>query len=99
MWQRQMYDAFHHGKKTIGNMWNHAVKFAGQIDHAMNVGKRVFGALHPAIHDLGGHHVNRAVMQGISGYERGRNEILGHHNNVQATLSRLRRAAPEIGLD
>ncbi len=44
-----------------------------QIDHAMNVGKRVFGALHPAIQDMAGHHVNRAVMEGISGYEKGRN--------------------------
>ncbi len=84
MWQRQMHDAFHHGK-------HHAVKWAGQIDHAMNVGKRVFGALHPATENIGGSHVNRAVMQGISGYERGRNEIMGHHNNVQATLSCLGR--------
>ena len=46
-------------------MWNHAVKWAGQIDHAMDVSKRVFGALHPMIEDMGGgigSNVNRAVM-------------------------------------
>ena len=83
---------------TIGNAFKHAVKWAGQIDHFMGVGKRVYGALQPAIQDMGGSHVNRAVMQGIQGYEQGRNEILGHHNKVQAQLSHLRRAAPELDL-
>ena len=64
----------------------------------MGLGKRVFGALQPAIQDMGGSHVNRAVMQGIQGYEQGRNEVMGHHNQVQAHLSRLRRAAPELDL-
>ncbi len=98
MWQRNLQDAWHHGKRAIGNAFNHAVKWAGQIDHAMGLGKRVFGALQPAIQDMGGSHVNRAVMQGIQGYEQGRNEIMGHHNKVQAQLSRLRWAAPELDL-
>ena len=93
MWQRNLQDAWHHGKLAIGNAFNHAVKWAGQIDHFMGVGNRIYGALHPAI--LGGSHVNRAVMQGIQGYEQGRNEIMGHHNKVQAQLSHLRMAAPE----
>ena len=85
-------------KRTVGHMWNHAVKFAGQLDHAMGVGKRFFDALHPAIEDMGGSQFSGAVMQGIGHYERGRDEILGHHNKVQATLSHLRRAAPELDL-
>jgi len=98
MIQRHLHDAWHNGKRTVGHMWNHAVKWAGQIDHAMGIGKRVFGALHPAIQDMGGSHISGAVMQGIGHYERGRDEIVGHHNQVQATLSRLRRAAPEIDI-
>ena len=95
---RQLRDAFHHGKRTIGHMWNHAVKFAGQLDSAFNVGKRIAGALQPAIQDLGGASVNRAIMGGIGRYEQGRNEVLGFNNKVEAQLSRLRRAAPEIDL-
>ena len=98
MWQRNSQDAWHHGKRAIGNAFNHAIKWAGQIDHAMGLGKRVFSALQPAIQDMGGSNVNRAVMQGISGYEQGRNEIMGQHNQVQAHLSRLRRAALELDL-
>ena len=98
MWQRHLQDAWGHGKRTIGRAFNHAVKWAGQIDHAMGLGKRVFSALAPAIQDMGGSGMNRAVMQGISGYEAGRNEVMGQHNQVQAHLSRLRPAAPELDL-
>ena len=73
---RQLHDAWHHGKHTVGRMWNHAVKWAGQIDHAMNVSKRIFGALHPAIQDMGGSQFSGAVMQGIGHYERGRDEVI-----------------------
>ena len=79
-------------------MWNHAVKFAGDLDHAMNVSKRVFGALHPMIEDLGGAGVNRAMMQGFGKFDQARHDVLGIHNNVEAQLLRWRRAAPEIGL-
>ena len=95
---RQLHDAWQHGKKTIGHLWNHAVKFAGQLDHAMGVGKRIYGALQPAIQDMGGGDINRAVMGGIGRYEQGRDQVMGQHNQVQAHLSRLRRAAPELDL-
>ncbi len=98
MWQRHLQDAWHHGKRTVGHMWNHAVKWAGQIDHAMGVGKRVFGALHPMIEDFGGSGVNRAMMQGFGKFDQTRHDVLGMHNNVEAQLRRLRRAAPELDL-
>ncbi len=98
MWQRSLHDAWHHGKRTVGNMWNHAVKWAGQIDQAMSVSKRMFAALHPAIEDLGGGDINRVMMHGFKQYDQGRHDIVGLHNNVEATLSRLRRAAPEMDL-
>ena len=98
MWQRNLQDMYHNGKRLIAHGFGHAVKFAGQIDHAMGLGIRIFSALQPAIQDIGGSNVNRAVMQGIQGYESGRNEIMGQHNQVQAHLSRLRRAAPELDL-
>lgn len=79
-------------------MWGHAVKFASQLDHAMGVGKRIYKALQPAIQDMGVGDLNRAVMSGIGHYEQGRDEIMGHTNKVQAQLSHLRRAIPELDL-
>ena len=98
MFQKHLAGAWPHGKRTVGHMWNHAVKFAGQLDHAMGVGKRIFGALHPMIDDMGGGNINRAVMGGIGRYEQGRSDVMGQHNQVQAHLSRLRQAAPELDL-
>ena len=48
--------------------------------------------------DKGGSYVNRAMMQGFGKFDQARHDVLGMHNNVEAQLSRLRRAAPEIGL-
>ena len=98
MWQKHFQDAWHQGKRTIGHMWKHAVKFAGDLDYTMNVGKRLFGVLHPMIEDMGGSGLNRAIMGGIGRYEQGRDQVMGQHNNVQAQLSRFRKAVPEIGL-
>ena len=64
----------------------------------MGVGKRLFGALHPAIEDMGASQLSGAIMQGIRHYEQGRDQVIGHRNNVQAQLSRIRRAVPEIDL-
>ena len=94
----RLQQAWHNGNRTVGHMWNHAVKWAGQIDHAMNAGKRIYGALQPAIQDMGGSNINKAVMSGISRYDQGRSDIMGHHNQIQSHLSHLRRAAPEIDL-
>ena len=95
---RQIRDALAHGKRSIGRVWNHAVEFAGHVDNAMAIGKRVFGALHPMIQNYGGSSVNKAIMSGIQSYDSSRHEVMGHHNNVQAMLGRLRKVAPEIDI-
>ena len=99
MWQRQLQAAYHHGKRTIGNMFHSAVKFAGQLDHGISVGKRLFGALDPMLQDMGAGSVSRAAVRGFGRYEQGREQVLGQHNQVQAHLSRLRKSVPELGLD
>ena len=99
MWQRRLANAFHQGKRTIGNMFTHAVKWAGQIDHGMSVGKRLLGALDPLLQDVGAGNVSRAAVQSFGRYEQGREQVMGQHNQVQAHLSRLRKNVPELGLD
>ena len=93
---RQLQEAYHQGKRTVGNIWNHAVKWAGQIDHGFGVAKRLYGALQPAIQDLGGSQVNQSIMRGIGAYEQGRNQALSGYNQVQAMQSRIKKAVPEI---
>ena len=99
MWQRHLANAFHQGKKTIGNMFHHTVRIAGKINHGFEVGKRLLGALDPLLQDIGAGHVSRAAVQGIGKFEQGRDRVMGHHNQVQAHLSRLRKNVPELELD
>ena len=98
MIHKYFQDAFKTGKRTIGNMWNHAVKFAGDLDHGMKVGKRLFGALDPLLQDMGAGQTSRAIVQGFGQYERGRDGAIGMNNEVHAQLSRLRRSVPELEL-
>ena len=99
MWQRHLQQAWKTGKKTIGSMWHHTVKFASQLDHGFNVGKRILSSIDPLLQDLGAGNVSRAAVQGFGKYEQGRDQAMGYHNNVMANLSRLRRDVPELGLD
>ena len=96
---RHLQDAFRTGKRTVAHIWNHATKFAGDIDKTMGVAKRIYGALDPLLREFGGANTSRAIVQGFGAYERGREEVVGQHNRVQSHLSRLRRAVPELELD
>ena len=93
---RHLQEAYHQGKRTVANVWNHAVKFAGQLDHGFGVAKRLYGALQPAIQDLGGSQINQGIMRGFGAYEQGRNQALSGFNQVQAMQSRIKKAVPEI---
>ena len=99
MWTRQLSEAWRQGKRTIGHMYSHAVKFAGQLDHGFSVGKRILESVDPLLQDLGAGNVSRAAVRGIQGYEQGREQALGMNNQVQAHLSRLKRNVPELGID
>ena len=94
MISRHLQEAYSQGKRTVGNIWNHAVKFAGQLDHGFGVAKRLYGALQPAIQDFG--QLNQGIMRGIGAYEQGRNQVLSGYNQVQAMQSRIKKAVPEI---
>ena len=91
---QNLQNAFHHGKRVIGNAYNHAVKYAGQLDQAMNVGRRLYSAIHPLL----SRNMNNALMSGISKYDEGRAQVMAQHNNVENHLMRIRRTVPEIGL-
>ena len=99
MLQKFVQDTFRQGKRTIGQMYHHATQFSRQVDHGMRVGKRLFAALHPLINDLGGGRASRAIVDSFGAFERGRDQVIGMDNKVQAQLSRLRTAVPELGLD
>lgn len=98
MWQRHLQDAVHNGKRTFHRMFDQGVKFVKHLDSGMDTAKRLYGALHPLISQIGGQKANTAIMDVFQGYDRGKSETMGAYNQVQSQLNRIRMAAPEIGL-
>ena len=84
-------------KRIIGDGWHSGVKILGQIDRGMSVGRRLVGALSPAINAMGGGHM-KALNDGFTQYDQTRGQMVQGINNVQTMHSRLKRAVPEIDL-
>ena len=92
-----LHSHWRNAKRIIGDGWNAGLKIAGQIDRGMNVGRRLVGALSPAINAMGGGHM-KALEAGFTQYDQSRNQVVTGINNVQTMHSRLKRAVPEIDL-
>ena len=91
-----LHSHFQNAKRIIGDSWHSGVKILGQIDRGMNVGRRLVGALSPAIQAMGGN--MKALESGFSQYDQTRGQVVSGINNVQTMHSRLKRALPEIDL-
>ena len=84
-------------KRIIGDGWHGTVGFLKNVDRGMNVGRRLVGALSPAINAMGGGHM-KALEAGFTQYDQSRNQVVSGINQVQTMHSRLKRAVPEIDL-
>ena len=91
-----LHSHWKNAKRIIGDGWNSGVKILGQIDRGMNVGRRLVGALSPAIQAMGGN--MKALEAGFGQYDQTRGQVVSGINNVQTMHSRLKRAVPEIDL-
>ena len=87
-----LHSHFQNAKRIIGDGWHSGVKILGQIDRGMNVGRRLVGALSPAIQAMGGN--MKALESGFSQYDSTRGQVVSGINNVQTMHSRLKRAVP-----
>ena len=92
-----LHSHWRNAKKIIGDGWHAGLKIAGQLDRGMSVGRRLVGALSPAINAMGGGHM-KALEAGFSQYDQTRGQVVQGINNVQTMHSRLKRAVPEIDL-
>ena len=91
-----LHSHWKNAKRIIGDGWHAGLKIAGQIDRGMSVGRRMVGALSPAINAMGGN--LKALDDGFAKYDQSRNQVVSGINNVQTMHSRLKRAVPEIDL-
>ena len=91
-----LHSHFQNAKRIIGDGWHSGVKILGQIDRGMNVGRRLVGALSPAIQVMGGN--MKALDDGFARYDQTRGQVVSGINNVQTLHRRIQKAAPEIDL-
>ena len=91
-----LHSHWRNAKKIIGDGWHAGLEIARQIDRGMNVGRRLVGALSPAIQAMGGN--MQALEDGFGKYDQTRGQVVQGINNVQTMHSRLKRAVPEIDL-
>ena len=91
-----LHSHYQNAKRIIGDGWHSGIKILGQIDRGMNVGRRLAGALSPAIQAMGGN--MKALEAGFGQYDQTRGQVVSGINNVQTMHSRLKRAVPEIDL-
>ena len=85
-------------KRVIGDGFNHAVRIGQQLDHGMQVGKKLLGALAPMLDHYGGAQHMKPIMSGLRAYDQGKSDVMHGVNNVQTQLHRIRRQVPEIDL-
>ena len=74
------------------------MKLAGQLDGAMKVGRRLFGALQPALEQYAAPEQQRAIMSGFKKYDSTRSDVMEGYNNVEQHYNRIRRQVPELNL-
>ena len=92
-------------KHHLGQTYHKTKHFLGQIDHGINVAKRVYSVVAPVIDHLSGgasQNANKHVMKAIGGYEQLRNKVMDTdatvHHNIQNVYSGLKKKVPELGL-
>jgi hypothetical protein len=81
-------------KGVIGKAWHEGGKALGAIDHAANLGTRLFGAISPLLGDQ----TLRGGVRAIDQYSSLRNQVHGLDRSAKHAVGRLRSAAPELGI-
>jgi hypothetical protein len=89
-------------KHHIGNTYRRTKHFLGQVDHGVQIAKKVYGAVAPVLEHHGGGQANKHIMKAIGGYEHLRNKVMDTHdtvgNNVNQVVGHLKKRVPELGL-
>ena len=95
---RSLSSHWRNAKRVVGDGWNGAVKLAGQFDQGMRVGRRLFGALQPALDQFAGNHASKSIMDGFKAYDSTKSDVMHGYNQVEQMRNRIKRQVPELNL-
>ena len=89
MWHRQLEQHWNKAKSFIHQGYQRLGKFAGHMDRAATIGKRLFSLAMPALQDLGQDDLIQGGIQAIGRY----NDLRSQASNLNRNLSAYGQAA------
>ena len=100
--RESVHRAFGNLKHHVGQTYHRTKHFLGQVDHGVQIAKKIYGAVAPVLEHYGGGGANKHIMKAIGGYEHLRNKVMDTHetaaNNVNQVVGHLKKRVPELGL-
>ena len=84
MWHRHLEHHWNRAKSFIHKGYQNLGIFAGHMDRAANIGKRLFSLAMPALQDLGQEDLIQGGIQAISRYNDVRGKAVDLHRNMSA---------------
>ena len=91
--------AYQNIKSGIMSGYHHVKNVLGHVDHAVNIGKKIYHAVEPLINRYAENHhkaINDHVVHGLSGYESMRNKVLDANDHVQQITGHLKKNLPQL---
>jgi hypothetical protein len=86
--------AFGSVKQGIQGGYHHAYKFAQELDHGVNVAKRLYSVVAPLLDSLGVS--QKGSMRALGGYEELRRRAINANTRVEKTVADVRSRVPEL---
>ena len=89
MWQKRLARNWNKTKAFLGDKYQTMGKWAGQLDQAAGIGRRIFAAAAPLLDDLGQGAAVRQGMDVVRNYDRLRGAAMEIDSNVRGHASRI----------
>ena len=97
--QRTLLQGFGRLKSHVAGVYSHGKHFASMLDNAVQVGRRAYGVLRPALEQSAtGKRVTGNVNNALQSYDQLREDVLSAHDKTHSVLGALKKAVSEIGL-
>ena len=89
MWQKRLAKNWNKTKAFLGDKYHTMGKWAGELDRAAGIGRRIFAAAAPLLDDLGQGEAVRQGMDVVRGYDKIRGAAMDIDRNVRGHGTRI----------
>ena len=89
MWHKQLANHWNRTKSFIHQGYHNLGKWAGHVERAAGIGRKVFSTLAPILDDLGQGDAVKQGMKAFQGYDQVRGQIMDIDDNIRKHASRI----------